>query len=159
MRRHDAGPGTAAVVGPFEGVSVLVDGRDASPGASHAFEVDDRVEFTRDGAGPGRGGVMRLLFLRRADGLSRAEFARHWREVHAPLAIRLRPSFDHYVTNIVLDPASEWDGILQQWFADETVFDTHEQGFDGHKRAVAQDIPSFVRSVQFCPQFVGEEVG
>jgi hypothetical protein len=70
----------------------------------------------------------------------------------------MNPSFDHYVTNIVLDPASEWDGILQEWFADEAVFDRHDQGLTEHKRIVAEDIPLFVKSVALSPQFLARAI-
>lgn len=140
--------------GSIGAMTYLVDGPGVVPGAAHHFSVDDALQFSRPGAGPGRGGVMRLLLIKRADGLTRPQFAQHWRTIHAPLAIRLNPSFDHYVTNIVLDPASEWDGILQEWFADESIFDHHEQGLAEHKRIVAEDIPLFVKSVAQSPQFL-----
>lgn len=136
----------------------FADGPAAPAGAAYRFDVDDALQFTRSGAGPGRGGVMRILLIKRADGITRRQFADHWRNIHAPLAIRHKPSFDHYVTNIVLDDASEWDGILQEWFADESVFDGHEQGLAEHKRIVAEDIPLFVKSVALSPQFLGRPV-
>lgn len=140
--------------GSLGAMTYLVDGASAALGADHHFPVDDALQFSRPGAGPGRGGVMRLLLIKRADGMTRSQFARHWRTIHAPLAIRMNPSFDHYVTNIVLDPTSEWDGILQEWFADEAIFDRHEQGLAEHKRVVAEDIPLFVKSVARSPQFL-----
>lgn len=144
--------------GPIGGMKFFVDGPAAPPGADYSFAVDDLLQFTRPGAGPGRGGVLRVLLIKRADGISRQQFAQHWREIHAPLAIRHNPSFDHYVTNIVLDERSEWDGILEEWFPDESVFDNHEQGLAEHKRVVGEDIPLFVKSVALSPQFLGRQV-
>lgn len=156
-RRYDL-TGDAPAHGAIGSMTHFVDGPSPVPGAAHQFAVDDALQFTRPGAGPGRGGVMRILLIKRADGITRDRFARHWREIHAPLAIRLNPSFDHYVTNIVLDPASEWDGILQEWFADESVFDHHDQGLAEQKRAVGEDIPLFVKSVALSPQFLGRAI-
>lgn len=144
--------------GSIGAMTYFADGPAPVPGAAHQFAVDDALQFSRPGAGPGRGGVMRVLLIKRADGITRERFARHWREIHAPLAIRLNPAFDHYVTNIVLDPASEWDGILQEWFADEAVFDRHDQGLAEHKRVVGEDIPLFVKSVALSPQFLGRAI-
>lgn len=156
-RRYDLRSGAAAgdSLTPF---AFLADGPAPAPGATAAFAVDDRLEFTRPGAGPGRGGVMRLLFIKRAAGITRAQFADHWRNIHAPLALSMRPSFDHYVTNIVADPASPWDGILQEWFADEHTFDNHDQGLAAHKKAVGDDIPLFVAAVADSPQFLAHQV-
>ena len=130
----------------------------AAPGAAWVLPVDSLVKFTRPGAGPGRGGVVRVLLLRRAAHIDRARFGHHWREVHAPLALRMAPSFDHYLTNVVQDDAAPWDGVLMQWFASEDVFDGHEGGLAAHKAAVAADIPNFVADVAASPQFLGREV-
>jgi hypothetical protein len=144
--------------GRFAEAAFLTDSPVPIPGAFAAFPVDDRLQFSRAGAGPGRGGVMRLLFLKRAAQLDRQGFARHWRAIHAPLALDLGPSFDHYVTNIVTDAGCEWDGILQEWFASEAMFDHHELGLAGHKKTVADDIPLFVAAVADSPQFLGREL-
>ena len=156
-RRYDltsAGPDFGAI----GGMTYFADGPAAPAGAKFSFAVDDLLQFSRAGSGPGRGGVLRLLLIKRADGITRPQFARHWREIHAPLAIRNNPSFDHYITNIVLDETSEWDGILEEWFASEEVFDRHDQGLAEHKRAVGEDIPLFVKSVALSPQFLGREI-
>ena len=151
---HTAAPDFGAI----GGMTYFADGPTAPHGANFSFAVDDLLQFTREGSGPGRGGVLRLLFLKRADGITRQQFARHWRDIHAPLAMRHNPSFDHYVTNIVLDEASEWDGILEEWFASEDVFDRHDQGLAEHKRIVGEDIPLFVKSVALSPQVLGREI-
>jgi hypothetical protein len=156
-RRYDL-RGDAATHGSIGAMTYLSDGPAPVLGAAHHFSVDDALQFSRLGAGPGRGGVLRVLLIKRADGITREQFARHWRTIHAPLALRMNPSFDHYVTNIVLDPASEWDGILQEWFADEAVFDRHDHGLVEHKRSVAEDIPLFVKSVDLSPQFLARAI-
>ena len=156
-RRYDlrAAPPDFGAIG---GMTYFADGPAAPKGADFSFAVDDLLQFTRPGAGPGRGGVLRVLLIKRADGISRRQFADHWRNIHAPLAMRHNPSFDHYVTNIVLDEACEWDGILEEWFPSEAVFDKHDQGLAEHKRIVGEDIPLFVKSVALSPQFLGHAV-
>ncbi len=157
-KRYDLSRLDAGRDGPFARAAFLSDSPAPVDGAFASFPVDDQLQFSRAGAGPGRGGVMRLLFIKRAARLDRAGFARHWREIHAPLALGQRPSFDHYVTNIVADPQCEWDGILQEWFESEDIFDHHELGLAGRKKEVADDIPLFVAAVADSPQFLGREI-
>lgn len=61
---------------------------------------------------------MVLVLHKRAD-LSREEFSRHWREVHAPLIAKL-PGYRRAVLNHALpDPSGEppaFDGIGETWF-------------------------------------------
>jgi hypothetical protein len=101
--------------------------------------------------------VLRLLLSRRNPGLTRREFAWHWRNVHAPLALGLAPSYDDYSTNIVPDAHEDWDGILQEWFADEETFDAHEEGLKGRKFAVADDYALFLAPDEESPQWLGRE--
>jgi hypothetical protein len=101
--------------------------------------------------------VLRLLLSRRNPGLTRREFAWHWRNAHAPLALGLAPSYDYYITNIVHDAHEDWDGILQEWFADEETFDAHEEGLKGRKFAVADDYALFLAPDEESPQWLGRE--
>lgn len=73
-----------------------------------------------------------MWFLKRAEHLSLAEFRKWWLEVHAPMVEETqRPHLKRYVVNIKTDTDelpgrpkndSEWDGIAEQWFADEEGF-------------------------------------
>jgi hypothetical protein len=90
--------------------------------------------------------------------LTRKQFAWHRRNVHAPLALGMDPSYDYYITNIVDSRHTLRDGLLQEWFADEAVFDDHEQGLTGRKVAVAQDYPLFLAQDVESPQWLGREI-
>src|SRR5680860_931633 len=48
---------------------------------AEAYRVDEHVQWDRGGAT-----VARISFVRRAPGMAHEEFARHWTEVHTPLA-------------------------------------------------------------------------
>lgn len=120
--------------------------------------VEDEVMFSRPGAGPGTGGVMRLLLSVRRPDLSREAFANHWRKVHAPLALERAPHYDHYVTNILDERHQEWDGVLQEWFPDEAAFDEHEQGLTDRKIVVAEDYPLFLDTSFKVPQWLATEI-
>ena len=61
-----------------------------------------------------------LMAIKRKDGLSREEFSRHWREVHAPLARRI-PGLRGYVQNhspSVLSRSQAYDGVVEVWMDD-----------------------------------------
>jgi hypothetical protein len=49
-----------------------------------------------------------LFFFRRKDGLTRAEFHRHYLEQHAPLGLRVTMTMAGYTVNLV-DSESEVD--------------------------------------------------
>jgi uncharacterized protein (TIGR02118 family) len=92
-------------------------------------------------------GITRFSFLRRANGLTRADFARHWTEVHAPLARVHHPALRRYVQNIVVEPlgnAEDIDGIVELGFA--TALDLEERMYDSDegRAAVAADVKTFL---------------
>ena len=65
--------------------------------------------------------VKLFSMLKRRSGLSREEFLQYWREVHAPLAIKMLPGLKKYVQNHPVDMPefeSEIDGIAEVWFED-----------------------------------------
>jgi len=98
--------------------------------------------------------IKRVSLLVRKPELSRAEFARHWREVHAPLARRV-PGLIRYTQNLVLEagdrhphlPATDTpvDGIAETYYADrasmERARDTPEAA------AMLADGATFIASV------------
>lgn len=55
-----------------------------------------------------------VLLQKRAD-LSREDFARHWREVHGPIAQRL-PGLRRYVQNHLIGDGAAADGVAELWF-------------------------------------------
>ena len=69
--------------------------------------------------------------LTRKDGLSREEFVRHWREVHAPLAHAV-PGVRRYVQSHIVGErtrpdipttAVEIDGIAELWYDDRAAME------------------------------------
>lgn len=59
-------------------------------------------------------------FIRRKPGMSRADFARYYEEIHAPLSLKLLPPFAKYVRNYPLSTVEgeepEFDCITEIWF-------------------------------------------
>jgi len=96
----------------------------------------------------GRATVARISFVRRAPGLTRAEFARHWTEVHAPLAREHHPGICRYVQNVVVEPltpgAPEVDGIAELGFA--SIQDLRERMYDSPegRETIAADVRTFL---------------
>ena len=83
----------------------------------HVSETVQR-DYDRDWPDGARStGVKMIMPLRRADGLSKEQFADHWLRVHAPLALEHVPGIWRYVTNVVIEPVSpdapEIDGIVE----------------------------------------------
>src|SRR5680860_995569 len=83
---------------------------------AEAYRVDEHVQWDRGGAT-----VARISFVRRAPGMAHEEFARHWTEVHTPLARAHHPGICRYVQNVVVEPltadAPDVDGIAELGFA------------------------------------------
>ena len=62
-----------------------------------------------------------LIAFKRKDGLSRAEFSRHWREIHAPLAKQM-PGLRRYIQNhspTILSRSLAYDGVVEIWMDTE----------------------------------------
>ena len=115
----------------------------ALPDGAEAYRVDERVLWDRDPSD-----VTRISFVRRAEGLSHDEFARHWAEVHAPLARRHHPGLARYVQNVVVDKltpdAPDIDGIAELGFA--SLDDFRERMYDSAegREIVAADVRQFI---------------
>jgi uncharacterized protein (TIGR02118 family) len=92
-------------------------------------------------------GITRFSFLHRAAGIDHDEFARHWTEVHAPLARRHHPALRRYVQNIVIQPtgdADPIDGIVELGFASVDDLEQRMYDSDEGRAAVAADVRTFI---------------
>ena len=72
-----------------------------------------------------------LSLLTRKDGISHAEFVRHWLDIHAPLAHAV-PGIRRYVQSHITDTRSrpdipdtdvEVDGIAELWYDDRAAME------------------------------------
>jgi uncharacterized protein (TIGR02118 family) len=98
--------------------------------------------------------VIKLFaFLRRKPELTREEFFRYWRDVHAPLLLHdaeLAGYVRRYVLNLAISGAdvpvmtfSDFDGVAEVWF--ESLDDLRAAvGAPGHQRASASSSERFV---------------
>ena len=76
--------------------------------------------------------IKTVAFIKRKSTITREEFARHYEEVHAPLAITIFPTIKKYVRNHILKAVNgknpDFDCISEFWFDDEAgiqaVFET-----------------------------------
>jgi uncharacterized protein (TIGR02118 family) len=123
----------------------------APGGRVDAYRVDEHVQIdarvsAADGGEPP--GLCRLVFVRRAPSLSRAEMARHWTERHTPIVHRHHPAFWHYAQNVVVEPltpdAPEVDGVAEMRF--HSVTDLRDRFYDNEegRRIVADDVAQFL---------------
>jgi uncharacterized protein (TIGR02118 family) len=113
------------------------------PGAVEAYLVEERIQWD-DGAGE----VTQLSFVRRAPALDRDAFARHWSQVHAPLARVHHPKVVRYVQHVVTDVltpgAPEIDGVAELTFA--TLEDSRNNRYDTPEgqRIIREDVARFL---------------
>ena len=115
----------------------------------YVVEEHVRVDYSRDWPdGIESPGVRRISFVRAASTLTRAQMARHWREVHWPIARVHHPALWRYVQNVVVGPitpgAPDVDGIAELHF--RSVHDLRNRMYDsddGH-RIVADDVSTFL---------------
>ena len=72
-------------------------------------------------------------FIRRGPGLTREQFADHWRGVRAPLARQL-PGLQKLAFNVTDEahtPNAPYDGAVEYWFADAAAYDRAFNGANG----------------------------
>jgi uncharacterized protein (TIGR02118 family) len=56
-----------------------------------------------------------VVVLHKKDGMSRADFRAHWRDVHGAIAVRM-PGVRKYVQNHVAADDAAFDGFAEMWF-------------------------------------------
>jgi len=58
-----------------------------------------------------------IAMITRKDGMSRAEFLRHWQEDH-PAYVRSMPGVRRYRQNVAIEHRTPWpaDGVAELWF-------------------------------------------
>ena len=64
--------------------------------------------------------IKTIALIKRKPGISREEFARHYEEVHAPLALKYLPTIKRYIRNHVVDmpgiAGPDFDCLSEFWF-------------------------------------------
>lgn len=112
-----------------------------------AYRVEERVQMP----GPDRlpaAAVVQCSFVRRLPPLTRAEFAAHWNDVHAPLVPVHHPGVVRYVQHVVMEPltpdAPEVDGIAQLSFATTDDFRDRYYDSEAGRALVGADVATFI---------------
>ena len=130
-------------------VSPAVDWLEGLP--SHVYRIDERVQwdYERDWpAGQRSPGFNRIAFVHRRDDLTRVAFARHWDEVHGPLARRHHPGIWRYVQNVVSERLSrgapDWDGFAELHFRCQEDFEQRYFDSEHGQRIIRTDVPKFI---------------
>ena len=92
-------------------------------------------------------------FIRRGPGLSREQFADHWRAVRGPL-VRQLPGLTKLAFNVTDEahtPNAPYDGAVEYWFADAAAYDHAFNGAnDGLSEKLTADAKLFMQ-----PDFLG----
>ncbi len=122
------------------------------PGAGvDAYRVEERVQidYERDWPdGQASPGFHRIVFVRRAPGITREQMAAHWSEQHTPLVRQHHPAFSQYVQNVVLDAVTpgtpDVDGVAEMHFRSlDELRDRFYDSEDG-RRIIAEDVDRFL---------------
>jgi uncharacterized protein (TIGR02118 family) len=139
-RRSDSAEGEQAV--RADGASLI-----SSVNLYHVREQVER-EYARDWpAGQRSPGVKSIYLARRHDSMSPDQFARHWGETHAPLALKHHVGMWRYARNVVAAQLSEgaeaWDGFAELHF--RTAQDLRERFYDSDegRAIIAADVARF----------------
>ena len=116
---------------------------------TYVVEEHVRIDYARDWPdGIESPGVRRISFVQAAPGLSRSEMARHWGEVHWPIARVHHPALWRYVQNVVVEPitpdAPAIDGIAELHF--RSIADLRDRFYDSDegRQIVAEDVRAFL---------------
>jgi uncharacterized protein (TIGR02118 family) len=92
--------------------------------------------------------ITMVSFPRRRGGLTRAEFADHWTEHHAPLALRHHVGLADYRQHVVVEPltdeGAEVDGIALLGFRSRDDFATRFYDSEAGKAAIRADVARFI---------------
>ena len=103
------------------------------------LELDERLQWERE-----RAQIHRVVFFHRLPSLTRAEFARHWTERHAPLAARHHPTMVRYVQNLVRSEG-EVDGVAELGFASREDMEQRVYDSEDGKRVIRDDVNRFIQ--------------
>ena len=63
--------------------------------------------------------IKTIALIKRKEGITREEFVKHYKEVHAPLALKYLPQIKRYIRNYIIDTGMEgpnFDCISEFWF-------------------------------------------
>lgn len=110
--------------------------------------------------------IKAIAFIKRRPGISRAEFKRHYEEVHAPLALRYL-TFARYVRNHVNDtpplPPPDFDVVSEFWYADMDQLQATQNFLNSEDyKVIAADEETFMdraKTTAFMVEEVPTELG
>jgi uncharacterized protein (TIGR02118 family) len=133
-----------------------VDGAGVLPldGVVQAWRVEPTLQWDYERTWPPgepSPGIKRISVIQRAAGLERSEFARHWREVHGPLARVHHPAVVRYCQNVIAEPlvdtvgdAAEFDGVAELSFW--SIDDLSDRMYDSEegRQIVGEDVRRFI---------------
>jgi uncharacterized protein (TIGR02118 family) len=127
------------------------------------FRVDPYVVIAEDRTWPDgeyAPGVKYVSFVHRADELSHEQFARHWREIHAPLARAHHVGLSGYTQNLVrraFTPGrAEVDGIAELRFRTRADFEDRFYDSEDGKAVIRADVRQFIGRSGISPTLMRE---
>ncbi len=105
-------------------------------------------------------GVKYVSFVRHAPALSHGQFARHWSEVHAPLARTHHVGLAGYTQNVVraayTPGGAGIDGVAELSFATRADFEDRFYDSEAGKAAIRADVRQFIGPSGISPTLMRE---
>jgi len=107
--------------------------------------------------------IKTIALIHRKAGISREEFAQHYEEVHAPLALKHLPMIKRYIRNHVIDvPGMEgpdFDCVSEFWFDSiEDAMEVAEWAQSDDGQVIRDDEAMFMDSSKTISFMVDERV-
>ena len=129
----------------------LADAAGATRVAGWTVEPNHPLSYERDWIdGELSPGVKMMTLMRPAPGRSHEQCARHWLDVHTPLAMRIHIGMQHYVQNVVQAPLAGTDadpdvfGIVELHMRSREAFQEERYDSEEGRREIYDDIPKFM---------------
>ncbi len=106
--------------------------------------------------------IKTIALISRKEGITREEFAKHYEEVHAPLAMKHLPQIKRYIRNHIVDIGTDgpgFDCISEFWFDSiEDALQVAEFAQSDAGQAIRDDENKFMDSSQTISFLVEEKV-
>jgi uncharacterized protein (TIGR02118 family) len=129
----------------------------------NVFRVDPNYVVTWERTWPDgeyAPGVKYVSFVRRAEALSHQQFARHWAEVHAPIALEHHVGLADYTQNVVratyTPGGAGIDGVAELRFRTRADFADRFYDSDEGKAIIRADVKTFIGRSGISPTLMRE---
>jgi uncharacterized protein (TIGR02118 family) len=106
--------------------------------------------------------IKSMTFLKRKPGITKEEFIRHWKDVHASVVPRIIPGLKRYVQLHPIDMPgfeSEFDGVAEIWWESREAVMKYPAWHEGDEaRELREDEAKFIDTTKMFRFFAEEHI-